>query len=191
MSEHLRGRKSSNREQEKASDISLGNPEEATSQPKLHSQEKETPGNPTQPRRGRRNAMSELRLEEPITQAHNSNIFGNHPNPLSSNPVVITEQLAHILASENTPPPLPPSSPHPSPPPSPHPWQRRFLGTCRPRVRAWRAPRLPPIDEGLVLDLAPPVPRPLWPLPALQTPKTKAGGGDGVCLTIRHIIRRR
>ncbi|KAK7966546.1 uncharacterized protein PG986_000823 [Apiospora aurea] len=113
MSDHLRGGKSPNRDQEKASDSPMGSPEP-------HSQE-ESPGDPTQIHMGRRNAVSELRSEEPTTQAHNSNISGDHPNPLRSNPVIITERLAHILARENAQPPPPALSPHPSPPPSPHP----------------------------------------------------------------------
>ncbi|KAK8136481.1 hypothetical protein PG984_004421 [Apiospora sp. TS-2023a] len=78
---------------------------------------------------GRRNAIcgpcSQPWPLDPTTQAQGDNDntnrpgshIGDHPNPLGSNPVVITEQLAGILARENSPPPSPPPPPPPSPSP--------------------------------------------------------------------------
>ncbi|KAK8034577.1 hypothetical protein PG993_009572 [Apiospora rasikravindrae] len=95
MSEYPKNTESPDREQEKASDDSIGNSEEAAS-------EQLPPSHATQ-------------VESNEPSSNNNSIFSNHPNPLSSNPVVITEPLASILASENAPPQLP------TPPPSPRP----------------------------------------------------------------------
>ncbi|KAK7935587.1 hypothetical protein PG985_001082 [Apiospora marii] len=79
---------------------------------------------------GRRGAISgssgQPRQRDAATQAQGDNddtdrrgsSIGGHPNPLGSNPVVMTEQLARILARENSPPPPPPTPP-PTPPSSP------------------------------------------------------------------------
>ncbi|KAK8012523.1 hypothetical protein PG991_009898 [Apiospora marii] len=83
------------------------------------------------PMDGRHNAISgpngQPRPGDVATQAQGDNndinrrgsSIGGHPNPLGSNPVVMTEHLARILARENSPPP-PPPTPTPSPlPPRP------------------------------------------------------------------------
>ncbi|KAK8037964.1 hypothetical protein PG994_014731 [Apiospora phragmitis] len=140
-------------------------------------------GHLPQLQQGRRNAISgpsgQQGSEAPTIQAHgsdtsNNSHIGDHPNPLRSNHFVITEQLARILAREGSPPPHLPLRP----------WQRR-LGTRRQRLHTWRAPRLPPIDEGLVWNKAPPMLRPPPPV----APKAETiGGGNRVHVTIHYML---